>query len=131
VLGINKRIRNKARRLFRRCISNGVLDEVRVRALVRSIYESRRRDSLALLSCVWRLVKFDRILRSAEVESAVSLPADLQFRVQSRIEDLYGKGVTTFFTQRPALLGGMRVKVGSDVYDGSVRARLEALERRL
>jgi F-type H+-transporting ATPase subunit delta len=31
------------------------------------------------------------------------------------------------FVQNPALLGGLRIRVGSDVYDGSVRARLESL----
>jgi F-type H+-transporting ATPase subunit delta len=33
------------------------------------------------------------------------------------------------FTQRPELIGGMRVQVGCDVYDGSVRAGLAALEK--
>ena len=32
------------------------------------------------------------------------------------------------FAQNPALIGGMRIKVGSDVYDGSVQARLAALQ---
>ena len=31
------------------------------------------------------------------------------------------------FDQNPALIGGLRVKVGSDVYDGSIQARLKAL----
>jgi F-type H+-transporting ATPase subunit delta len=39
----------------------------------------------------------------------------------------YGAGLNIAFTQNPALLGGLRVQVGSDVYDGSVRARLDAL----
>jgi F-type H+-transporting ATPase subunit delta len=34
------------------------------------------------------------------------------------------------FIHSPALIGGMRIKVGSDVYDGSVQARLSALEER-
>jgi len=34
------------------------------------------------------------------------------------------------FAHSPALIGGMRVKVGSDVYDGSVQARLATLEAR-
>jgi F-type H+-transporting ATPase subunit delta len=38
--------------------------------------------------------------------------------------------VSTSFAENPALIGGMRVKIGSDVYDGSVRAALEALEER-
>jgi F-type H+-transporting ATPase subunit delta len=44
---------------------------------------------------------------------------------------VYGAGVEATFTENPALIGGMRIKVGSDVYDDSVRARLAALEARL
>ena len=40
----------------------------------------------------------------------------------------YGKDLTFDFQTNPDLLGGMRVKVGSDVWDGSVRARLQQLE---
>ena len=36
----------------------------------------------------------------------------------------------TIFGHRPALIGGMRIQVGSDVYDGSVRAGLAALEKK-
>ncbi len=36
-------------------------------------------------------------------------------------------GLTISFAQNPALIGGLRIQVGSDVYDGSVRARLESL----
>ena len=38
------------------------------------------------------------------------------------------QGLNISFAQNPALLGGLRIKVGSDVYDGSVQARLEDLE---
>jgi len=41
----------------------------------------------------------------------------------------YGHGVTASYTQNPGLIAGMRIKVGSDVYDGSVQARLAALEQ--
>jgi len=40
----------------------------------------------------------------------------------------YGAGLNVTFAQNPALIGGMRVKVGSDVYDGSVSGRLAALQ---
>ena len=45
----------------------------------------------------------------------------------------FGNGVTGIalnlsFGENPALIGGLRIKVGSDVYDGSVQARLAALE---
>jgi F-type H+-transporting ATPase subunit delta len=41
----------------------------------------------------------------------------------------YGPGLTTSFVENPELIGGMRIQVGCDVYDGSVRARLEALAK--
>ena len=49
-------------------------------------------------------------------------------------EDLrrrYGNDLTAEFKVNPELLGGMRVKVGSDVWDGSVKARLTELKNRL
>ena len=44
---------------------------------------------------------------------------------------IYGSGLDTSFDENPALIGGMRIRVGSDVYDDSVRARLASIEARL
>jgi F-type H+-transporting ATPase subunit delta len=43
----------------------------------------------------------------------------------------YGAGLQPSFEVDPALIGGLRIRVGSDVYDGSLRARLAALQTRL
>jgi F-type H+-transporting ATPase subunit delta len=67
----------------------------------------------------------------ALVESATPLPFDVQETVTTGLAGVYGPAVKATFIVTPALLGGMRIKVGSDVYDGSVRARLAALEGRL
>ncbi len=64
------------------------------------------------------------------MESATALPADLRASVEAGVVGVYGPGVSTSFVDNPALIGGMRVKVGSDVYDGSVRSALLALEER-
>ena len=74
-------------------------------------------------------MKLERLRQTAEVESAVSLPAALQARVLSDVERLYGSGISTSFVLNPALIGGMRIQVGSDVYDGSVRAGLDSLQK--
>jgi F-type H+-transporting ATPase subunit delta len=63
------------------------------------------------------------------VETAVPLPPDLQADVQARLKELYGPAIQTEFSLNPALIGGMRVKVGSDVYDGSVQSQLATLEK--
>jgi F-type H+-transporting ATPase subunit delta len=75
------------------------------------------------------LVRLDRAQRMAEVESAVPLSADLQANVQAGLQRVYGPELDILLSHRPALIGGMRIQVGSDVYDSSVRARLAALER--
>ena len=41
---------------------------------------------------------------------------------------IYGPGLNISFVQNPELIAGLRIKVGSDVYDGSVQARLAALQ---
>lgn len=121
--------RREAKQLFRLCLVDGELNEDRVRQVVRRLLDSGRRGHLVLLAYFHRLVKIDRDQHSAEVESAHPLPADLRERVQAGLAATYGAKINTVFALNPFLIGGMRIKVGSDVYDGSVRAGLAALEK--
>jgi F-type H+-transporting ATPase subunit delta len=122
-------VRRNARQLLRLCLVNGTLEENRVRLAVQHILGSKRRGSLILLSHFQRFLVLHRAAHTAEVESAEPLPPDLRARVESQLSNMYGSGISTSFVQNPALIAGMRVKIGSDVYDGSVRAGLVALER--
>ena len=125
----NKQAAHEARELFRSCVLNGLLDASRVRHVVQRVTESKRRGYLAVLSRFRHLVKLDLERHTAEIESAVPLPEDLRARVQSGLERIYGPGIEIHFAHRPSLIGGMRVKVGSDVYDGSVQSELAAMEK--
>ncbi len=124
-----RQTKREAERLFRLCLINGLLDESRTRQVVERIIEAKRQGGLALLSYFRRLVKLEFARHAAEVESATPLPADLRARIQAGLARTYGPGVSASFIHNPGLIGGMRIKVGSDVYDGSVRARLAALEK--
>ncbi len=124
-----RQTKREAKRLFRFCLVNGLLDEGRTRQVVQRIIEAKRRGGLALLSHFQRLVKLDCARHTAEVESAMPLPADLRASIQAGLARTYGPGISASFAHNPGLIGGMRIKVGSDVYDGSVRARLAALEK--
>ena len=123
-----KQARRAATQLFRLCLVNGSLDEGRVRQVVQRVIEGKRRGYLALLSFFQRLVKLECARHTAEVESAVPLPADLRATVEAGLQSAYGLRINILFAHRPELIGGMRIKVGSDVYDGSVRSGLAALE---
>ena len=126
---INKRAKREAKQLFRFCLVNSVLDEQRVRRVVQHLVAAGQRNCPAILSHFGRLVKLDLARRTATIESVTPLPADLRAEIEAGLARRYGPGLTTTFGQRPALIGGMRIQVGSDVYDGSVRAGLAALEK--
>ena len=123
----SKQARRGAKELFRDCIVNGVLDENRIRNVIAKVAELKPRGYVEILSHFERLVKLEVERRTARVESAVPLSPEVQAEVKNKLGALYGQGLSISFTQNPALLGGLRIKVGSDVYDGSVQARLEGL----
>jgi len=124
-----RQTKHEAKRLFRLCLVNGLLDEACARRVVQRIIDANRRGGLALVSHFKRLVKLDSARHTAQVESAVPLPEDLRARVQADLVRTYGPGISASFAQNPELIGGMRIKVGSDVYDGSVRGRLAEMEK--
>jgi F-type H+-transporting ATPase subunit delta len=126
---INRRAKREAKQLVRLCLVNSLLDENRVRHVVQRVVAAGQRDCPAILSHFRRLVKLDLARHTATIESATPLPADLLAAVEAGLSRRYGPGLTTAFAERPALIGGMRIQVGSDVYDGSVRAGLAALEK--
>ncbi|MGD0252767.1 MAG: F0F1 ATP synthase subunit delta [Verrucomicrobiota bacterium] len=126
---ISKQAQRNARELFRSCLINGLLDEGRVRQAVALVLARTPRGYLEILSRLQRLVKLDLERRTARVESTAPLPPDLKAKVTKQLENIYGAGMSVSFVQNPALIGGLRIQAGSDLYDGSVRARLNALAR--
>lgn len=126
----SRKARRAARQLFQLCLVDGLLDEGRVRQVARGVAQSRRRGALPILSGFQRLVRLERDRHTAVVETAAPLAGSVRDTVQAGLTRVYGRGLETSFGQNPALIGGMRIKVGSDVYDGTVRARLAALAAR-
>lgn len=124
-----RQVKRDAKHLFLLCLVNGSLDEDRVRQVVASVLRIKRRGYLALATQFERLVKLERLRHTATVESAAPLPSDLRANVEASLVRLYGPDMSTSFAESPALIGGMRIRVGSDVYDGSVKAGLAALEK--
>ena len=123
--------KREARQLFNLCVVNGVLDEPRVKQIVQRVVSEGRHGGLPTLTRFLRLVRLDRVRHSALVESAVALPPEIRTRIEGSLAREHGPGLVTTFTENRALLAGLRIQVGSDVYDGSVQGRLNALETRL
>lgn len=125
---ISKLAQREARQLFQSCQVNGLLDEGRVRQAVALLVEKQPRGYVGILTRLGRLVKLDVQRRAAQVESALPLSGEMQAEVSGRITGKYGAGLAITFAQNPSLIGGLRIQVGSDLYDGTVKTRLEKLE---
>lgn len=125
---VSRQTRRDATRLFRACVDDGLLDESRVRRAVQQMVTLRPRDFLPTLTLFRRLVQIDVARRTAKVESALRLPPNIQSEVQKNLTDNYGPGLNTSFYENPNLIAGMRIKVGSDVYDGTVENHLNEIE---
>lgn len=122
---ISKEARRTSRQLFRICIAEGKLDESRVRTVVNGVASSKPHGYLGILDSFSRLVANEINKQLAVVESATQLTPAIASDLQSSLSKKYGRQLTLEFKIIPELLGGIRVKVGSDVWDGSVKARLD------
>ena len=67
----------------------------------------------------------------AEVATAVQVGASEQTRLGRTLEQMTGKQVEFKFNTDPSLIGGVVTRIGSVVYDGSVRTQLQAIKERL
>ena len=66
--------------------------------------------------------------RQVAVTSAAALNAAEQDRVKTRLRDLLKRDVEITFQTVPGLLSGLRIRIGSTLYDSSVRSRLNTMQ---
>ena len=84
-----------------------------------------------ILAAIERLLDERLGVVRAEVASAQPVEPEQQSAVAAGLGKVTGKQVRARFSVDPSLLGGVVARIGSTIYDGSVRGRLQALERRL
>jgi F-type H+-transporting ATPase subunit delta len=124
---ISKAAAASARRLFGLCQTDGRLDETKLRTVISRLIDSKPRDYRAILAAIQRLTRLELERREVMVESAVELDAATQQRVVAGLTQQYGPDLVVAYQVTPLLLGGLRIRVGNDVFDGSVKGRLDRL----
>ena len=124
---VSKQCRRDAKALFRSCRVNGLLDDNRVRSAVDAILAAKPRSYLVMLAHFERLLKIEVDRRAVRVESATPLDPALEAEIRAGLQKQYGAGLNFYFSVVPELIGGLRVQVASDVFDGTVRTRLDRL----
>lgn len=124
---VGKQSRRDGKALFNACCVNGVLDEAKVRQTVAAVIAQKPRGYVGTLTHLQRLIKLDLDRRSARVENAVETTPAQMDAIKTALAAKYGQGMNVTFWVNPALIGGVKIKAGSDIYDGSVAGRLAAL----
>ena len=128
---INKVIRRLSREMLRASFIDGQLDAGRIASLVGSLVERKPRHYIEVLKDYRRLLRLELEKRRARVETASELDSSVSSELVNNLKKKYGSDLTTEFVVNRELLGGMRVRVGNDVWDGTVRNRLERLQQQL
>jgi F-type H+-transporting ATPase subunit delta len=128
---INKEVRQMAHALLRASFTDGQLDRGKMTNLLDSIATKKPRNYLAILELYKRLLRLELEKRHVRIESAQELSREVSEQIVHGLARRYGNDLTTEFIVDPNLLGGVRVRVGSDVWDGTVKSRLERLANEL
>ncbi len=128
---INKEIRQLSREMLRASFTDGQLDSGRIASLVDSLIARKPRNYIDVLKNYRRLLRLEVEKRRARIETASDVDREATSKVIENLKKKYGDDLTTEFVVNPQLLGGMRIRVGSDVWDGTVRNRLERLQQQL
>lgn len=125
---ISKTAQAASRRIFRMCAPDGVLDEAKLRMAISKIVADKPRDYRGILAGLARLVRREEERKNVFVESARFLDPATEQRVRESLTAQYGQGLNFEFQTNPDLMGGMKIRVGDDVIDGSVASRIKRLE---
>lgn len=98
--------------------------------MVQTVINEKPRHYLEVLKDYQRLLRLEVEKRHAVIESATPLNRALGEQIVNALRARYGDDVTTEFRTNPELLGGLRIKIGNNVLDGSVRNRINRLQEK-
>lgn len=128
---LNKEIRQLSRKMLQASFTDGQLDAGRISSLVDSVIAKKSRNYIDVLKQYRRLLRLEVEKRQATVETASEVDPAVRSEIVANLKSKYGDDLSAQFHVDPQLLGGMRIRVGNDVWDGSVRNRLERLQHEL
>lgn len=128
---LSKEARRMSRELFRVSFTDSKLDQSKVRTIVQEIAGAKPRHYIDILKDYQRLIRLEVEKRHAVIESAIELDEATRGQLEQTLRAKYGSDLTTEFKVTPELIAGLRIRIGSDVWDSSVRERLNRLESQL
>jgi F-type H+-transporting ATPase subunit delta len=120
----------------KRAVVGRIADLIKLSPIARNflfvLIDHRRIGLLSAILNDFELTVDERLgFARAEVSSPTELTEAQRGAINSQLESLTGKRIRMRFAVDPALIGGVVARIGSTVYDGSVRGQLQTLGRRL
>ena len=122
-----KAAQNLAHTLFQLSLEGGRISPERVAGVLEYVERDKPANPVMVLKCYRRLIAAELAKEEANVEHAGAVPAGVLQSLSSVLGRKYGRAVTVRATQNPALIAGLRVRIGDDVYEASVAGQLAAL----
>ena len=126
-----KQARKISREMLRHSFTSSKLDEEKITEMVQSVIARKPRHYVDVLKDYQHLLHLEVEKRHAVIESATPLNRSVGDQILANLRARYGEDLTTEFRTNPELLGGLRIKIGNDVWDGSVKNRLNQLQQQL
>ncbi|GAB1489616.1 hypothetical protein MASR2M8_20690 [Opitutaceae bacterium] len=123
----SKQIQQFARQLFQLSLDNGQLSAERVAGVLQYVEKNPPAKPVAVLKAYQRLVAAEFAKGQAVVEHAGPVAANLLASIEGAMSQRYHRPVVAVAKPAPALLAGLRVRVGDDVYESSVANQLATL----
>ncbi len=124
---VSKDAASAARRLYRLCNVDGKLDEAKFRKVIKTVAEKKPRNFHGILVTLKRQLELDLAKKHVTVDSAAELDAATKEGIVSKLTKQHGNDLTFEYNINSALLGGIRIRKGDDVWDGTVKGRLDAI----
>lgn len=125
---ISAAIHKEARRLAALSLEAGAVSPERVHAVLVALEKTRKPARLRpLLKAYYTALRREIARSQARIEHAGNLPAETIAQITAHFTQRYGRSLTPLPQENPALLLGVRVRVGDDVYDASAKGSLDRL----
>ena len=127
----DRQARQSAKKYLRASLRpDGSIDDTRLREVVQLLVNDKPRGYLAILNRLRQLLEIATEERAVRVESATPLP-DQGASIFADLEQRFGPASRNDYAVNPGLLGGLRIRRGSHIWDGSLNTRLHRLEQAL
>jgi F-type H+-transporting ATPase subunit delta len=122
-----KQIQQLARQFFRLSLVNGEISAERVTGVLEYIEKHKPARPHAVLTAYHRLVAGEIARGQAVVEHAGPINSTALATIAANLATKYQRKISPIAKRNDALLAGIRVRVGDDVYESSVAGQLSAL----